>query len=62
MLQYDLTYSVFLAGCLIIIPNYTGDCLNFGLAIEKAKQIGLKVSFKLYWFKCINSKKNRMLL
>ncbi|KAJ8682575.1 hypothetical protein QAD02_018367 [Eretmocerus hayati] len=32
------------AGCLVIIPNYTGDCLNFGLAIEEAKRLGLKVS------------------
>lgn len=34
----------FLAGCLVIIPNYTGDCLNFGLAIEKSRNLGLKVS------------------
>ncbi|XP_031843454.2 triokinase/FMN cyclase [Nomia melanderi] len=32
------------AGILVIIPNYTGDCLNFGIAVEKAKQNGLKVS------------------
>ncbi|OXU20996.1 hypothetical protein TSAR_015499 [Trichomalopsis sarcophagae] len=32
------------AGCLVIIPNYTGDCLNFGLAIEKARYLGIKVS------------------
>ncbi|XP_020299091.1 triokinase/FMN cyclase-like isoform X1 [Pseudomyrmex gracilis] len=25
------------AGILVVIPNYTGDCLNFGIAIEKAK-------------------------
>ncbi|CAK9816732.1 Triokinase/FMN cyclase [Anthophora quadrimaculata] len=31
------------AGVLVIVPNYTGDCLNFGIAIEKAKQAGLKV-------------------
>ncbi|XP_011497578.1 PREDICTED: bifunctional ATP-dependent dihydroxyacetone kinase/FAD-AMP lyase (cyclizing)-like [Ceratosolen solmsi marchali] len=31
------------AGCLVIIANYTGDCLNFGLAIEKALGQGLKV-------------------
>ncbi|CAK9801852.1 Triokinase/FMN cyclase [Anthophora plagiata] len=30
-------------GVLVIVPNYTGDCLNFGIAIEKAKQAGLKV-------------------
>ena len=30
-------------GCLLIIKNYTGDRLNFGLAAEKAKRYGLKV-------------------
>lgn len=24
------------AGCLLVITNYTGDCLHFGLAVEKA--------------------------
>ena len=33
------------AGCLLIIKNYTGDRLNFGLAAEKARSFyGLKVS------------------
>lgn len=31
------------AGCLLIVKNYTGDRLNFGLAAEKAKKAGLKV-------------------
>lgn len=31
------------AGCLLVVKNYTGDRLNFGLAAEKAKGIGLKV-------------------
>ncbi|WP_028865353.1 dihydroxyacetone kinase subunit DhaK [Psychromonas aquimarina] len=30
-------------GCLVIVKNYTGDRLNFGLACEKAKKMGLKV-------------------
>lgn len=30
-------------GCLLIVKNYTGDRLNFGLAAEKAKRHGLKV-------------------
>ena len=34
---------IFSAGILMVIPNYTGDCLNFGIAVEKAKQAGLKV-------------------
>nr|CAD7423332.1 unnamed protein product [Timema monikensis] len=31
------------AGTLLIIANYTGDILNFGLAVEWAKNEGLKV-------------------
>lgn len=30
-------------GCLLIIKNYTGDRLNFGLAAEKAKALGFDV-------------------
>ncbi|KZC10644.1 Bifunctional ATP-dependent dihydroxyacetone kinase/FAD-AMP lyase (cyclizing) [Dufourea novaeangliae] len=32
------------AGILVVIPNYTGDCLNFGIAVEKARQSGFKVT------------------
>ncbi|WFF43202.1 DAK2 domain-containing protein [Salinicola endophyticus] len=32
------------AGCLLIVKNYTGDRLNFGLAAEQARQEGLAVS------------------
>jgi dihydroxyacetone kinase len=31
------------AGCLLIVKNYTGDRLNFGLAAEKARAMGLDV-------------------
>ncbi|EDM76869.1 dihydroxyacetone kinase [Plesiocystis pacifica SIR-1] len=31
------------AGCLLIIKNYTGDRLNFGLAAERARAAGLRV-------------------
>jgi triose/dihydroxyacetone kinase / FAD-AMP lyase (cyclizing) len=31
------------AGCLLVVKNYTGDRLNFGLAAERAKALGLKV-------------------
>lgn len=31
------------AGCLLVVKNYTGDRLNFGLAAEKANALGLKV-------------------
>jgi dihydroxyacetone kinase len=32
------------AGCLLIVKNYTGDRLNFGLAAERARALGLKVA------------------
>lgn len=32
------------AGCLLIVKNYTGDRLNFGLAAERARALGKKVS------------------
>lgn len=32
------------AGCLLIVKNYTGDRLNFGLAAERAKALGRKVA------------------
>ena len=31
------------AGCLLIVKNYTGDRLNFGLAAERARAFGLRV-------------------
>src|SRR5204863_3048243 len=31
------------SGCLLIVKNYTGDRLNFGLAAEKARAMGLDV-------------------
>lgn len=31
------------AGCLLIVKNYSGDRLNFGLAAERAKALGYKV-------------------
>ena len=30
-------------GCLLVVKNYTGDRLNFGLAAEKARALGKKV-------------------
>ncbi len=32
------------AGCLLIVKNYTGDRLNFGLAAERARAHGVKVA------------------
>jgi dihydroxyacetone kinase len=31
------------SGCLLIVKNYTGDRLNFGLAAERARQFGLNI-------------------
>jgi len=31
------------AGILVIVFNYTGDRINFGIAVEKAKREGMKV-------------------
>lgn len=31
------------AGVLVVVMNYTGDVLNFGVAVEKAKAAGLRV-------------------
>lgn len=31
------------SGCLLIVKNYTGDRLNFGLATERARALGLDV-------------------
>lgn len=32
-------------GVLVIPMNYTGDVLNFGMAVEKAKAAGIKAEF-----------------
>jgi dihydroxyacetone kinase len=32
-------------GVLVIMNNYTGDVLNFGMAVEKAKAAGIKTEF-----------------
>lgn len=32
------------AGCLLIVKNYTGDRLNFGIAAEHARALGYKIS------------------
>lgn len=31
------------AGCLLIFKNYMGDRLNFGLAAERARALGVKI-------------------
>ncbi len=32
------------AGCLLVVKNYTGDRLNFGLAAARAREMGLNVN------------------
>lgn len=40
--NYDWSCSP--AGCLLLIPNYTGDRLNFGLAAERARGEGIRIA------------------
>ncbi|WP_428032419.1 dihydroxyacetone kinase subunit DhaK [Ancylobacter sp.] len=35
------------AGCLLVVKNYTGDRLNFGLAAERARTEGFKVEMAI---------------
>eukprot|EP00953_Heterococcus_sp_UTEX-ZZ885_P042286 21500-Heterococcus_DN1.PRE.3 len=39
-------------GCLVIIMNYTGDRLNFGMALERAKAEGLNVKMLIVGDDC----------
>lgn len=39
-------------GCLLIVTNYTGDRLNFGLAVEQAKSEGYKVEMVIVGDDC----------
>ncbi|CAI9279087.1 unnamed protein product [Lactuca saligna] len=39
-------------GCLLIVKNYTGDRLNFGLAAEEAKSEGYKVEMVIVGDDC----------
>ena len=34
---------VILAGVLVLVINYTGDRIHFGLAVERARREGIKV-------------------
>jgi dihydroxyacetone kinase len=35
-------------GCLLVVTNYTGDRLNFGLAAEQAKTEGFDIEVTVY--------------
>ncbi|XP_057514248.1 putative 3,4-dihydroxy-2-butanone kinase isoform X1 [Actinidia eriantha] len=41
-----------LMGCLLVVKNYTGDRLNFGLAAEQAKSEGYKVEMVIVGDDC----------
>ena len=49
-----------LAGTLLIVKNYTGDLLNFGLAAEWAKSEGLKVEMIVVAEDCALSPNNKI--
>lgn len=36
------------AGVLVIVKAYTGDCLNFGLAVEKARSMGVRCEMVVF--------------
>ncbi|CAD5111349.1 DgyrCDS665 [Dimorphilus gyrociliatus] len=42
------------AGCLVIVKNYTGDRINFGLAVEKLKNEGFKLKMIVVGEDCAN--------
>lgn len=42
------------AGVLIVILNYTGDVLNFGLAVEKAKTHVIQVTLPKFLVPCLS--------
>ena len=35
-------FTACVGGVLVVVKNYTGDRLNFGLAVERAKAEGIK--------------------
>ena len=44
IIKIIINLLIFRAGTLVIVFNYTGDRFNFGMAVEKAKVLGLKVT------------------
>ena len=46
------------AGTLVIIKNYTGDRLNFGIALERARSEGMKVKMVIVGEDCALSSSN----
>lgn len=50
---------VSVAGTLLLLNNYTGDRLNFGLALERARAEGLRVSMVILGEDCALSSADR---
>ena len=57
---YNGNCSTIPAGTLLIVKNYTGDILNFGLAAERAKSEGLKVEMIVVAEDCALSPNNKV--
>ena len=36
------------SGVLVVVFNYTGDRLNFGLAVERCRSMGMNVSYSSF--------------
>lgn len=47
------------AGTLIIVKNYTGDRLNFGLAAERARAEGIKINMVVVGEDCALTSSDR---
>ena len=43
LLYVTQCYAVFAAGVVVVINNYTGDRLNFGIAVERARAEGIRI-------------------
>ncbi|XP_060584088.1 triokinase/FMN cyclase-like isoform X2 [Ruditapes philippinarum] len=46
-------------GCLVMVPNYTGDRLNFGIGMERGKHEGLKISAVTIGEDCATSSQDK---
>ncbi|XP_076464417.1 triokinase/FMN cyclase-like [Babylonia areolata] len=47
------------AGCLLLIPNYTGDRLNFGPAAERAQREGMRVATVIVGEDCAQTARDK---
>ena len=54
------TLNSSIAGVIIMFNNYTGDRLNFGIAVERAKSEGIKVGVIINGDDCAIDSANRV--